>query len=85
MPRKKIHPGQNCGPCVLCGQTSYHYYAHPIRWSDSLRESFLVLEDIDVSTCMCQNCEKDIKMVLRTCYMCHAGRKKKTFVTRRNA
>ena len=61
MPRKKIHPRRNCGPCVLCGQNSYQYYAHPIRWSDSLRESFLALEDIDVSSCICWNCEKDIK------------------------
>ena len=61
MLRKKIHPGWNCGPCVLCGQTSYQYCAHPIRWSDSLRENFLALKDIEVSSCICRNCEKDIK------------------------
>ena len=61
MPRKKIHSGKNCGPCVLCGQTSNQYCAHPIHWSDTLRESFLALEDIDISSCICQNCEKDIK------------------------
>ena len=56
MPRKmKINPGRNCGPC---GQTSYQYYAHPNCWSDSLRENFLALEDIDVNS---WNCEKDIK------------------------
>ena len=37
---------------------------------------FLALEDIDVSSCICQNCERDIKKVLRTRYMFHARRKK---------
>ena len=61
MPRKKINPEQNCEPCVLCGQTSYHYYANLIHWSDSLRENSLALENINLNNYIGWNCEKPIK------------------------
>ena len=72
--KKKINSGRYCGPCVLCGQTSYQYYAHPIHWSFRLRENFLDLEDIDVNNCICWKCEKAI-FISTIHQICYAGKR----------
>ena len=52
-------------------------YAHLIHWSDSPREKFLALQDIDVSSYTCWNCEKDIKNPINNpSYLCDTLEKK---------
>ncbi len=59
-PRTAVHPGQQCGPCRLCGQSSA-YYAHPLTWEETIKQRLYQLESVHDQSRVCKACEKDIK------------------------
>jgi hypothetical protein len=42
----------------------YQYYAHPSKWSEEIKLMELKGDDVDMSGCLCRNCEKDLKVGL---------------------
>ncbi len=59
-PQTAVHPGQQCGPCHLCGQSSA-YYTHTLAWEEIIKKRPYQLESVDDHSCICKACEKDIK------------------------
>ena len=55
-----IHPGQQCGPCSLCGQKS-SYYVHPLNWEESIKQKLFQTENVEEKSCVCKPCERNIK------------------------
>ena len=61
-PLGAIHPGQECGPCQLCGKTS-PYYSHPATWDKAISAKLYSTEGglVQGNSCVCRACEKYIK------------------------
>lgn len=63
MPRgrsSQVHPGQECGPCHLCQQTSTHY-SHLKTWEETAKKALTVVTPLGNEECICRKCEKEIK------------------------
>ena len=60
VPQSGIHPGQQCGPCYLCGQSS-KYFTHPLAWEETIKSKLLQIDNIDEVSCVCKACEMNIK------------------------
>ena len=60
--RKKavVHPGQPCGPCHLCQQSSSRY-CHIATWDEDLKCKMKDLTAIGEDKCICRACETDFK------------------------
>ena len=64
--RKKrlVHPGQQCGPCHLCHQTSTTY-CHIATWKDDLKREIKENTTVSEINCICRACERDFKSNFR--------------------
>ena len=60
--RCAAHPGQECGPCQLCGTSTSSYYSHPATWDKAISNRLYQVELSVVSdSCICRACERHIK------------------------
>lgn len=64
-PRLSIHPTRKCESCCLCGQSSA-YCAHPLMWSNDIKERSFQMENVDEHSCIYKACELDIKRHINT-------------------